>query len=83
MNILIAILLILNLSATVYFIGVLHERSQKLKRDLDAIAARLRTMEEVNQVYQVSFDFRVGALWNRIFDNGEDTGFNVEHLIKK
>ena len=32
MSILIAILLILNLSATIYFVGVLHERSQKLKR---------------------------------------------------
>ena len=82
MNILLAILLILNLSATIYFVGVLHERSQKLKRDMDAIAARLRTMEELNQVYQVSFDFRVRALWNKVF-NGEDTGFNVEHLIKK
>lgn len=78
-----AILLILNLSATVCFIGVLHERSQTLKRDMNAIAARLRTMEEVNHVYQVSFDFRVGALWKKVFNNGEDTGFNVEHLIKK
>ena len=82
MNILLAILLILNLSATIYFIGVLHERSQKLKRDLDAIAARLRTMEEVNQVYQVSFDFRVKAMEHKVF-GGEDTGFNIEHLIKK
>ena len=82
MNILIAILLILNLSAVVYFIGTFYERTWKLKRDMDAIAARLRAMEEVNQVLQVANDFRIKVMEQKVF-GGDDTGFDLNHLIKK
>ena len=81
MNILIAILLILNLSATVYLIAALHERTNRFRRDIDALAKTVRRSEEAVQLYIATFDYQIRVLNKKVFDLG-DTGFNIEHLTK-
>lgn len=77
---LVAIICLLDLAITVYFIAVFHERSDRAARDINAIANRLRIQEDSCHAHEVAYDFRIKVLENQ-FSRFPDTGFSVRHLM--
>ena len=72
---------ILNLVALAGFAGFFYERTIRDRRDINAIATRLRVLEDTSQAVKIAYEYRISVIEHRVFDN-RDTGFNVEHLIK-
>jgi hypothetical protein len=77
----VVILLLLNLGFTIFFVAAYYEKINQNQRDINAIATRLRAVEGTNQAWTAAYDYRIRVMENKIY-KGDDTGFNVEHLIK-
>lgn len=77
----VTVLVLLNLGFTIYFVASYYEKIDHCQRDINAIASRLRAVENNTQAWAAAYDYRIGVMENKVYDRG-DTGFNVEHLIK-
>jgi hypothetical protein len=74
--ILITIFCIANMVISVYFIALFYERTDRASRDINAIASRLRIMEDSVSAHHIAYDFRIRVVENKMMDES-DTGFTL------
>lgn len=69
-------------SFNAWFAGKMFEKAHRNRRDIDAIAMRVREVEAITETRLTALDFTVKTLLN---DRGflEDTGFNMDTIKPK